>query len=273
MGAPGLALHAEAVDPTRRFGGVARVYGAAALPTLSQAHVCIVGIGGVGSWAAEALARSGVGRLTLIDADHVALSNVNRQVHALDSTLGAAKVEVMRARIADISASCVVSMVDEFVTAENVAACVPADALLIDAIDAPRAKAALIAWARQRAQPIIVCGAAGGRTDPLRLRRDDLARTRGDALLASVRARLRREHGFARGANARFRVEALYSDEPMAPAIEPAVVCDGDAARASFTPVVAGAPLGCAGYGSLVTVTAIMGFAAASWAITRLLER
>lgn len=250
------------VQRVRRFGGVARLYGEDALPALARAHVCIVGLGGVGSWTAEALARSGVGQLTLIDLDHVAESNVNRQVHALDSTLGASKVGAMAARIVDISPHCRVHVVDDFVTVDNVEQVVPVDAAIVDAIDAPRAKAALIACARRRGQPIVVCGGAGGRTDPLRLRRDDLSRTRGDALLAAVRARLRREHGFPREAGKRFRVEALHSDEPLSRARREAACQDAAAG---------GAPLNCAGYGSLVTVTASMGLAAASWAIERAL--
>jgi len=249
----------RARDDRRRFGGVARLYGDAALDALAAAHVCVVGVGGVGSWAAEALARSGVGALTLVDADHVAESNVNRQVHALESTLGASKIDAMRARIADIAPGCVLRAVDDFVTAENVAELVPAGSFVIDAIDAPRAKAALVAWATRCGQPIVVCGAAGGRTDPLRLRRDDLARTTGDALLASVRARLRREHGFERRAGVKFGVTAIWSDEPS------------PAPRSGKVPAAgAGFALSCAGYGSIVTVTAAMGFAAASFAIARL---
>ncbi len=256
MAEPGVPAVASAgSDPARRFGGVARIHGERALATLAGSHACVIGIGGVGSWTAEALARSGIGRLTLIDLDHIAESNVNRQVHALGSTLGAAKVEVMRRRIADIAPDCAVDAIDAYVDPGNVERLVPADALVVDAIDAPRAKAALIACLRMRAQPLVVCGAAGGRTDPLRLRRDDLSRTRGDALLAAVRARLRREHGFPRDAARRFRVEAIYSDEPP-----------GRAAAAG-----AGAPLGCAGYGSLVTVTASMGLAAAAWVLARVL--
>ncbi len=248
----------RAGDDRRRFGGVARLYGDAALDVLAGAQVCVVGVGGVGSWAAEALARSGVGRITLIDADHVAESNVNRQVHALDSTLGAAKVDVMRARIVDIAPRCEVRVVDDFVTPENVGDLVPAGAFVVDAIDAPRAKAALVASAVRRRQPIVVCGAAGGRTDPLRLRRDDLARTTGDALLASVRSRLRRDYGFERRPGAKFGVAAIHSDEPVSAKLRTA-----PAAGAGFA-------LSCAGYGSLVTVTAAMGFAAASFAIARL---
>ncbi len=243
-------------DDRRRFGGVARLYGDAALDLLAQAHVCVVGVGGVGSWAVEALARSGVGRITLVDADHVAESNLNRQVHALDSTLGAAKIDVMRRRIADIAPHCDVHSVDEFVTEENVTDLVPAGSFVIDAIDAPRAKAALVAWATRCRQPIVACGAAGGRTDPLRLRRADLAHTTGDALLAAVRARLRREHGFPRSGSGAFRVPALFSDEPLA----------------GRGPSNRTAPLACAGYGSIVTVTAAVGLAAASVAIETILK-
>lgn len=259
MGAPELAVVATAIDTRRRFGGVARVYGDAALDSLALAHVCVVGIGGVGSWAAEALARSGVGRLTLVDADHVAESNVNRQVHALDSTLGAAKIDAMRARIADISPSCRLRAIDDFVTPANVDACVPEDAFVIDAIDAPRAKAALVACTMRRGQPIVVCGAAGGRTDPLRLRCADLAAITGDALLASVRARLRRQHGFPRAGAGAFGVQALYSDEPPV-------------RRHAATMCAPGAPLGCAGYGSMASVTGAMGFAAAAQAIASILR-
>lgn len=207
----------------------------------------------MGSWAVEALARSGVGALTLIDLDHVAESNVNRQVHALDSTLGAAKGETMARRIAQISPACVVHVVDDFVTPENAATLLPEDAIVVDAIDQPRAKAAIVALAVARGQSVVVCGAAGGVSDGLTLRRGDLAHTRGDPLLASVRARLRRHHGFARELEREFAVVALYFAASRA----------GRGGGAA-TP---GAPLACAGYGSIVTVTAAMGLAAAGLAI------
>lgn len=244
----------------RRFGGVARAYGAAGAARIAGAHAVIVGVGGVGSWAAEALARCGVGRLTLVDLDHVAESNVNRQVHALGSTLGASKVDVMAARIADISPATVVDRVDDFVTADNVASIVPASAdVVIDAIDAPRAKAALIAHCVARGVPVVVCGGAGGRLDPLALRRTDVADARGDALLASTRARLRRDHGFPREPGARFGVEAIWSPAPPGGARPEA-------------PGESGMPLACAGYGSVVMVTAAMGFAAATDAVGALLR-
>ncbi|MFZ4760191.1 MAG: tRNA threonylcarbamoyladenosine dehydratase, partial [Burkholderiaceae bacterium] len=160
------------VDPApddltaRRFGGVARLYGAAGAARIASSHVVVVGVGGVGSWAAEALARCGVGRLTLIDLDQVGESNVNRQVHALDSTLGASKVGTMARRIADISPATVLEAIEAFVTVDNVEQLIdPRADAVIDAIDAPRAKAAIVATCRRRGQPVVVCGAAGGRID------------------------------------------------------------------------------------------------------------
>ena len=245
----------------RRFSSVARVHGEAGVERLARSHVVVVGIGGVGSWAAEALARSGVGRLTLIDLDHVAESNINRQVHALSSTLGAAKVEVMAARIHDISPACTVRTVDAFIEPGAEDALIPADAdVVIDAIDAVRAKASLIAWCVARRLPIVVCGAAGGRTDPLRLQVDDLARTQGDALLSSVRARLRKEHGFARADAARKR----GPDKGMPPRFGVEAIFSPEQGAGTRVTVGGGMPLACAGYGSLVTVTAAMGLAAAS---------
>jgi len=244
----------------RRFGGVSRTWGAAGAQRIAAAHVVIVGVGGVGSWAAEALARCGVGRLTLIDLDQVAESNINRQVHALESTVGAAKVQVMAERIGQISPTTQVLGIEEFIDPENVAALVPESAhAVIDAIDAPRAKAALIALCVGRGQPIEVCGAAGGRTDPLALVRSDLALTRSDALLASVRARLRRDHGFSRQPQRPFGVAAVWSPAPSSASSPPPTLSE------------AGAPLACAGYGSVVMVTAAMGLAAAAGAIDRVL--
>ncbi|MFN7643492.1 MAG: ThiF family adenylyltransferase [Burkholderiales bacterium] len=244
----------------RRFAGVARLYGEAGARRIASAHAVVVGVGGVGSWVAEALARCGIGRLTLIDLDHVSESNVNRQVHALDSTLGASKVATMAARIADISPDTVVVQIDDFVTVDTVDALLAADAdVVVDAIDAPRAKAALIATCGARGVPVVVCGGAGGRVDPLALRRTDLADAKGDALLASVRARLRRDHAFPRERGVRFGVDAIWSPAPA-----------GGARPES--PGEAGMPLACSGYGSVVMVTAAMGFAAASDAVAALLR-
>jgi tRNA A37 threonylcarbamoyladenosine dehydratase len=250
----------------RRFTGVARLYGAAALQRFAAAHVVVVGVGGVGSWAAEALARSAVGRLTLIDLDHVAESNTNRQVHALGDSYGQAKVQAMAARIAAIDPRCHVDAVEEFVTADNVAQVVPGADAVIDCIDQVDAKAALLAWCVRNGIAVVTCGAGGGRIDPTRIRRDDLARVAGDPLLAKLRYRLRRRHGFPRedrrGRVRRFGIEAIYSDEPVQPPRTDAAAAD------AALPSTQG--LACSGYGSSVAVTAPLGFAAAAAVLARL---
>ena len=243
-------------DHERRFGGIERLYGVGALVRAAAAHVTVAGIGGVGSWAAEALARSGIGRLTLIDLDHVAESNVNRQIHALESTFGAAKVTAMKERITAINPACVVATVEEFIDEANVAALIPPCDAVIDAIDQVRAKAALIAHCHRAGIRIVTTGGAGGRTDPTRIEVIDLARTTQDALASKVRARLRKEFGYPRDAKHKFGVDCVFSPEqvrrPTAQAC--AIEHDFDAA----------AGLACAGYGSSVAVTASFGFAAAA---------
>lgn len=249
-------------DVDRRFGGVARLYGDAVLPRLAAAHVCVVGIGGVGSWAVEALARSGVGRLTLIDLDHVAESNLNRQIHALESTLGLAKVLAMKERIAGIHPGCEVTTIEEFVTPENAAALLPACDFVIDAIDQVRPKAALIAHCRAHAIPVVTTGAAGGKADPAQLRIDDLSRTTQDPLASKLRSTLRRDYAFPRDPKKKFGIECVYSLEPVSR--PEAAACDID------EPGLHG--LSCAGYGSSVCVTAGFGFAAASRALARIAQ-
>lgn len=259
-------------DRARRFGGVARLYGREGLAAFERAHVAVIGIGGVGSWVAEALARSAVGELTLIDLDNVAESNTNRQIHALDGNYGKPKVDAMAERIALIDRQCRVRRVEDFVDPENF------DALLgggfdyvVDAIDSVRTKTALIAWCVARGQPLITVGGAGGQLDPTRIRIDDLALTIQDPLLSKVRAQLRKLHGFARGPKAKFKVSAVYSDEPL---IYPeAAVCDVDdvAQHVATSPGHAG-PVGlnCAGFGSSICVTASFGFAAAAYVLKAL---
>lgn len=244
-------------DHSRRFGGISRLYGEFALARLSAAHVCVVGIGGVGSWAAEALARSGVGRLTLIDLDHVAESNLNRQIHALEQTLGQAKVLAMQERIAGINPDCAVATIEEFVTPENVATLLPPCDCVVDAIDQVRPKAALIAHCRAAAIPVVTTGAAGGKSDPAQLRVDDLSRTSQDPLAAKLRSTLRRDYGYPRDPKKKFGVECVYSLEPVRR--PEAAACDVD------EPGLQG--LSCAGYGSSVCVTASFGLAAASRAL------
>jgi tRNA A37 threonylcarbamoyladenosine dehydratase len=250
-------------DLERRVGGVARLYGARAHARLRAAHVVVIGLGGVGSWAAEALARSAVGTLTLIDLDHVAESNTNRQVHALGAEFGKAKVVAMAERITAINPAARVNCVEDFVTTENASTIVPACDAVLDCIDQVAPKAALIAACRARGLAVFTSGAGGGRTDPTRIRSADLALADGDPLLAKVRYRLRRHHGFARervDANGRVRVSkfhitAVYSDEPI---------------RGKTS---GGAALACAGYGSVVTVTASLGLALAAGALQRIADR
>jgi tRNA A37 threonylcarbamoyladenosine dehydratase len=260
-GGDGASLAGPPPDLVRRFSGVTRLYGVAAAARFGAGHAVVVGLGGVGSWAVEALARSAVGRITLVDFDHIAESNVNRQLHALEDTFGKAKVEAMAERVRSINPACRVHVVDEFASADNAATLVAGAHVVLDCIDQVIAKAALIAAARAAGVPIVTCGAAGGRVDPTRIRCDDLARLTGDPLLAKVRHKLRRDHGFPRDQGrrpTRFGVPGVYSDEPLQ---RPAPVCDADGRP------MAGAALACAGYGSGVVVTAAMGFVAAAQAL------
>jgi len=251
-----MSPHTLDPDHTRRFGGLDRLYGDGARATLHQARVAVVGVGGVGSWAVEALARSGIGNLTLIDFDHVAVSNINRQIHALDSTLGAAKVQVLEARIRDINPVCRVTCIDEFLSEENLPQLIPPGGfdMVIDACDEANVKVALIVHARFNKIPLVVCGAAGGKRDTLKLRREDLGRTAQDALLARIRDILRRDFNIRPHRSGKFGVTCVYLEEPA----QRGVACTTD-------------DLNCSGYGSTVTVTAAMGFAAAAWCLEQLL--
>ncbi len=247
-------------DRERRFGGIARLYGPGALERLERASVCVVGVGGVGSPAVEALARSGVGAITLIDLDHVAESDINRQVHALESTLGQAKVEAMAERVLAINPAARVRCIDDFLTPENAAAYLHGFNVVLDAIDNVRAKVAMVLACRAAGIRLVMAGAAGGKTDPARVRVDDLSRTQQDPLLAKVRRQLRSQHGYPRDPRRRFGIEAVYSEEP------PRTL----AAQAAG---VACAPQGlaCAGYGSTMVVTATVGLIAASRVLEDLL--
>lgn len=245
-------------DHARRFGGVARLYGDDGAHKLSEARVCVVGVGGVGTWVAEALARTAVGHLTLVDLDMVAESNTNRQIHALGDEYGKAKVDAMAARIRAINPACQVTCIEDFVTPENTPALLGQGFhVIIDAIDQVRTKIAMAAWALANRQAFITVGAAGGQLDPTRVRVDDLARVEQDPLLSKMRAQLRRHHGLPR-APAKSGITAVYSSEPLR---YPTQACD-----------TASAPTGlnCAGFGSSVCVTAAFGFAAAAWAMQRI---
>jgi len=268
---------APSADLDRRFGGLSRLYGPQAPARLQQAHVAVAGLGGVGSWTIEALVRCGVGALTLIDLDHIAESNVNRQIHALTSTLGQSKVDAMAERVLEINPECRLTRIDDFVSPENVAEVLPGPyTVIIDCTDQAEAKIAMILHARALGVPMLLCGGAGGKTDPLALRAGDLSAAVNDALLAKLRNKLRREHGFPRASDQngkalkrvpKMGVHALWFDQPaiLPDAWTRPVEGEDDMGAAAQSPAPQG--LSCAGYGSVVTVTAAMGMAAANEAL------
>ncbi|MBX3659494.1 MAG: tRNA threonylcarbamoyladenosine dehydratase [Ramlibacter sp.] len=261
-GAHGLSadLAPGEADLQRRFGGLERLYGVPGAAAIRAARVAVVGLGGVGSWAADALARSGVGELTLIDLDHVAESNINRQIHALADTVGQAKVLAMRDRIAQIHPGCQVHAVEEFVEPGNWPGLLPGTVdAVIDACDQVKAKTAMAAWAREGRRLFISVGAAGGKRLAHKVDIDDLAHTTHDPLLAQLRYRLRREHGAPREGKT-IGVACVFSREAVAPP-DPSCAVEGDGS------------LNCHGYGSVVSVTATFGQCAAGWVLDRLASR
>ncbi len=251
-----------AVDDSaeRRFGGLARLYGPAGARRIRAAHVAVVGVGGVGSWAVEGLARSGVGRLTLIDLDHVAESNINRQIQATEATLGQAKVLALRDRIAQIHPDCQVNCIEAFVEPGNWPGLLPADVdAVIDACDQVQAKTAMAAWAREQKALFIAAGAAGGKRHAHKVDIEDLSRVTHDPLLAQLRYRLRKQHGAPREGR-KIGVACVYSREAVqGPDASCAVEGDGS--------------LNCSGYGSLVSVTATFGLCATGWVLNELAAR
>ena len=260
---------ASSSDYDFRFGGIRRLYGQRAAQAFRRAHVVVVGVGGVGSWTVEALARSGIGKLTLIDLDDVCVSNVNRQLHALDGTIGQPKVGVLAERCRLIAPEIEIIADTGFVTPTNLAERIPEDAdHVVDAIDSVIAKAALIAWCKRRKIPITVTGAAGGQTDPTRIQVADLTRTEHDPLLSKVRSRLRRDYGFSRNPKRRFSVECVYSDEQLIYPSGDGEVClqkpgSNEATR-----------LDCAsGFGAATFLTGTFGFVAASKVLERLAKK
>lgn len=271
------------VDFERRFGGVKRLYGEAGLTKLQTAHVVVVGIGGVGSWAAEALARNAVGTITLVDLDNIAESNVNRQIHALDGAFGKAKVTAMRERIQQISPNCVVREIEDFVTLENASKMLDFNCnVMIDCTDDVSAKIALVQNCKATQTPIIMSGSAGGRLDPTKIKVADLSAVTGDKLLAKIRNLLRRDYQFPKASNlkksAKFGIACVYSDEQAISPIKN--TSPEDALRANIGAGVlvedkktnnSISGLNCAGYGSSVCVTAPFGFTAAQLAINQII--
>lgn len=257
-------------DFTERFGGIQRLYGLTAAEVIRHMHVCIVGLGGVGSWAVEALARTGVGQLTLIDFDTVSKGNINRQLPALDTTIDEKKSAVLQQRIVGINPHCKSNIIDDFLTVENIRDYLSPERkydYVIDAIDSIKFKSTMIYHCRRNKIPIITTGGAGGLTDPLAIQVKDLSRTYNDPLAAKVRARLRSDFHFPRNTKRSFRIECVFSSQqPVYPKE------DGSVSHAK--PGIHGISLDCSmGYGSASTVTATFGNVAASRAIIKTLEK
>lgn len=253
-----------------RFAGVDRLYGRGSVARLQKVHVCVVGLGGVGSWAVEALARSGIGRLTLVDADEVCLSNTNRQLHALDGQFGRGKAEVLAERCRAISPSLQVEAIAQFLLPSNLGEILDRGYdLVFDACDSFRSKVELVAWCRRRKLPLVVVGSAGGRTDPTQVRVRDLSRTEHDALLALVRKKLRAEFNFPKNKDRYFGVPAIYSLENVRYPQVDGSVCG---TRPALGPDAA-LKLDCgAGLGAATHVTGSFAFAAVGKALELLLR-
>ena len=246
------------MDYERRFSGLNRLYQGDATTVLQRSHVVVAGVGGVGSWCVEALARSGIGYITLIDLDVVAESNINRQLPALTSTLGESKIEVMRQRIMEINETCCVTLIDDFLTDSNLdellGNCDVKNTWLIDAIDNVKVKAALIAWAKRHKFKIIVSGAAGGKIDVQSFVIDDLSKTYHDPLCASLKATLKKQYNLGKN-GAKLNVPTVFSTENM---------------QGSHK---GKGGLNCAGYGSIVTMTATMGLMMAGYVVNKIVGR
>ncbi len=255
-----------------RFGSLARLYGVEELQKIEKAHICVIGIGGVGSWVVEALARSGVQQLTLIDGDDISRSNVNRQCHTLESTIGKMKTEVMKQRVLDINPGCHVQTEERYLNNDNIFDLLLADVsqpfdCVIDAIDRIKYKALLIYFCKRNKLPVVTTGGAGGLLDPSQIEVKDLSRTWNDPLAASVRLALRQVHNFARNPKRSFGVPCVYSTEQQR-------YPDKDGNVGYQKPGVAGLSLDCSfGYGSSVMVTGSFGFVAAAKAIELVLKK
>lgn len=259
-------------DLSRRFGGIARLYGDQGLARLAQSHVCVIGIGGVGSWVAESLARSAVGEITLIDLDVVSESNINRQLVATADQIGRDKTLVMQERIAQINPVCRVNIIDEFIDRDNIASIISAEFdYVVDCIDDFRTKAALIAHCKRNKIRVIATGGAGGQVDPSKIHQSDLSRTQHDVLLAKTRKLLRQDYGFARNLKRTFGVPCVYSDEQL-------VYPDGHGGLSSQRPPVdpdnvSSNALNCAGgIGSITHVTGTFAFIASAFVLNQLAQ-
>jgi tRNA A37 threonylcarbamoyladenosine dehydratase len=251
----------------QRFSGLARLYGPDALERLWQAHVCIIGLGGVGSWIAEALARSAIGHLTLIDLDDVCITNTNRQIPAMEGEFGRPKIDVLGERIRRINPDCRVTLHYAFLTAANADSLIhPGYTFVVDAVDRMTPKALIIARARALGLDALTIGGAGGRRDPTRIRAGDLGATSGDMLLKLVRKKLRRSHGWTPGKGQVMGVAAIYSSEPQVYPWAGGQVCVTPEPGSNLH-------MDCAsGFGAASFVTGAFGFAAAAEIVRRITE-
>ncbi|MBV2128421.1 tRNA cyclic N6-threonylcarbamoyladenosine(37) synthase TcdA [Arsukibacterium indicum] len=259
-------------DYLLRFAGIGRLYGTAALQAFAQAHVCVIGIGGVGSWAAEALARSGIGEITLIDLDDVCISNVNRQLHALTDTVGQDKVAVMAQRIKAINPECIVHQVEDFIASDNLHKYITPDMdYVVDAIDSIKAKVALLAYCKRNKISVISTGGAGGQTDPTQIQIADLTQTINDPLLAKVRNTLRRDYNYSRNPKRRFGIECVYSTEQLVYPQADGSVCQQKTPQQTSDGEISSMRLDCSGgFGATTVVTASFGLAAVSRALKKI---
>lgn len=245
----------------QRFGGIGRLYTPEGLAILRRSHICVIGIGGVGSWAVEALARSGIGKITMIDMDDICVTNINRQIHAMSGTVAQLKTEAMKERIEKINPECQVEIIDDFITPENIPEYLNRGYdYVIDAIDSVRTKAALIAYCKRHKIKLITTGGAGGQTDPTQIQITDLSKTIQDPLASKVRSLLRKEYNFSQNPKRKFGIDCVFSTQPL---IFPKM---GEECEISAT-------MNCAnGFGAVTMVTATFGFFAVSRVIDKLLR-
>jgi len=252
-----------------RFGGIARLYGEDALQQLASAHFVLVGVGGVGTWAAEALARSGVGKLTLIDLDDICVTNINRQLHALTSTVGESKIATLGRRLSDINPELELVLVEDFLSKDTISSLIkPEHNVVLDATDSAHLKSALVAYCSAIKKPLLLSGSAGGKSDPRQILCADLGKTISDPMLAKVRQQLYRFYNFAKDKKRKFNVEVVYSTEQMQYPQADGSVCQ------SKSKMEAGVKLDCAGgFGASTMITGSFGFMLASRAIEKYLTK
>ena len=245
----------------QRFGGIGRLYTPEGLSKLRQAHVCVIGIGGVGSWAVEALARTGIGKITMIDMDDICVTNINRQIHAMTGTVAQLKTESMKERVERMNPECVIEIIDDFISPENIPEYLNRGYdYVIDAIDSVKTKAALIAYCKRNKIKLITTGGAGGQTDPSQIQIADLSKTIQDPLASKVRSLLRKEYNFSQNTKRKFGVDCVFSTQPL---IFPKM---GESCEISAT-------MNCAnGFGAVTMVTATFGFFAVSRVVDKLLK-